>query len=72
MSAAILCGESEPLRMTAEVVPLHDFSQPSAPVTAWTTAIYGEHISPDAWRGPRRERREDAVRDLADLMGVAA
>ncbi|MEQ6899251.1 hypothetical protein [Microbacterium sp. KR10-403] len=68
----ILCGQSEPLRLTTEVVPLHDFSLPGAPVVAWRTAVYGEHISPNACRGPRRERREDAERDLAEMTGAAA
>lgn len=67
----MLLGQSSPLRLNAEIVALHDFSQPGAPVTAWRTAIYGEHIAPDGYRGPRRESREDAERDLAVLRGVA-
>ena len=66
-----LVGQTERLALTAEIVPLHDFSQPGAPVTAWRTAIYGEHINPNAHRGPRRETRAEAEADLAAL-GVAA
>jgi hypothetical protein len=67
--SALLCGQTEPLRMTVEVVALHDFSQPGAPITAWRTAIRGEHLNPDAHRGPRRENRAEAVADLIDLTG---
>jgi hypothetical protein len=59
----------------AEVLPLHRFDLPNAPVTAWKVRILGgglesgQHIE---WLGERHENRDDAVAELQVLTGAAA
>lgn len=66
----ILDGRSERLALEAEVVPLHDFSQTGAPVTAWQVRIQGERVAPRLV-GRRRTVRAEAEADLAALVGAA-
>lgn len=58
-----------------EVVPLHRFDLPGAPVTAWKAQLRMIHAGsqhPCIVSGPRRETREDAQRDLDTVLGMKA
>lgn len=68
-------GRSCAVEYHAEILPLHRFDLPGAPVTAWRVRILGGGFEPGSeieWRGPRREVRADAVADLVELTGAAA
>lgn len=68
-------GRSCPVEYHAEILPLHRFDLPNAPVSAWKVRILGgslrtnDHVE---WWGPRREELADAIADLAELTGAAA
>lgn len=69
-------GRSCAVEYRAEIMPLHRFDLPNAPVTAWKVRILGGGLTPEStwveWYGPRRAVREDAIADLAELTGSAA
>lgn len=60
----------------AEIMPLHRFDLPNAPVTAWKVRILGGGLDhPDAWIewwGQRHGGRADAVAELVELTGKPA
>lgn len=61
---------AERLVLAAEVVPLHDFTQPGAPLTGYRARLQGEHITPRWIGGPHRTRAA-AERDIHDLIRAA-
>lgn len=64
----------------AEIVPLHRFDLPNAPVSAYKVRILGGGYVPGSgtehwpieWWGPRRENLTAAVADLEELEGAVA
>lgn len=69
-------GRTCALEFHAEIVPLHRFDLPGAPVTAWKVRILGGGLAKDApqteWYGRRHTVREDAVAELTRLGAVDA
>lgn len=56
-----------------EVVPLHRFDLPNAPVSAWKARFkMFTNGNPNGiwWLGPRREEREQALSDLEMVEGI--
>ena len=64
-------GRTCPVEYRAEIVPLHRFDLPNAPVTAWKVRIlgFGRHKIGDftEWYGQRHAVRADAVAELESL-----
>lgn len=62
----------------AEIIPLHRFDLPNAPVTAWKVRVLGGGLDGSGeghwveWYGQRHGVREHAVAELAQLTAVAA
>lgn len=59
------------LVLAVDVVPLHDFAMPGAPVTGYRARMQGEHISP-RWIGDPHRTRAAAERDVHELIGAAS
>ena len=56
-----------------EVIPLHRFDLPNAPVTAWKARykmFSAGNPNGTFWLGPRRESREEATADLELVSGL--
>ncbi|WP_336642086.1 hypothetical protein [Microbacterium sp. USHLN272] len=71
-------GRSCAVEYHADIVPLHRFDLPNAPVTAWKVRILGGGVNALGeggwveWYGERHENRADAMAELATLTGAAA
>lgn len=71
-------GRTCKVEYRAEIVPLHRFDLPNAPVTAWKVRILGGGRNAAGennfieWYGRRHGVRADAVAELESLTGVAS
>lgn len=71
-------GRSCTVDYRAEIVPLHRFDLPNAPVTAWKVRILGGGRNALGennfieWYGQRHGVRADAVAELESLTGEAS
>lgn len=71
-------GRTCTVEYRAEIVPLHRFDLPNAPVTAWKVRVLGGGRNARGqsnfteWYGQRHSVRADAVAEWESLTGVVS